>query len=93
MRVNGDSVVLLDGVTKTADEYVAYIKVLSVKPYLTTKEAATFFDIGINRMRALYARPDLADQRIRKGTYDLLPRDVVRDALVEESEVAANGNA
>ncbi len=86
MRISGDSVVLFAGETKTADEYVAYVKVLDVKPYLTTKEAATYFDVGINRMRALYARPELAAHRISKGTYDLLPRDVVRDALVEESE-------
>lgn len=90
MRLNNNKVVLFSGEEKTADEYDAYIKILRAKPYLTPKEAATFFDVGINRVKRLYARPELASERISKGAFDLLPRDVVKAALVEESEGRAD---
>lgn len=90
MRVDGDKVVLFAGEEKTANEYEAYIRVLTVKSYLTAKEAATFFDAGINRMKKLYARPEMAGQRIAKGRFDLLPRDVVKAALIKESEGCRN---
>lgn len=90
MQVIRDKVVLYAGESMTADEYTAYVKILAAKPYLTTKEAAIFFDVGINRVRKLYARPEMAEHRIAKGRFDMLPSDVVKAALLKESEGRRN---
>ncbi len=86
MRINGDKVALFQGEEKTADEYATYIKILSVKPYLTAREASTFFDVGLSRMKILYTSPKMREYAVQRGRRALLPRDVVRAALIEDCE-------
>lgn len=45
------------------EDYGELISALAKKPYLTTKEAATFFNIGINRVYEI-GRADDCDCRI-----------------------------
>ena len=53
------SVHLLGGQDLSYDEYKNYLMALSVKPFLSTKEASILFDIGIGRMQLLMKRSDV----------------------------------
>lgn len=43
---------ILGGSELTMEEYAAYITALRAKPFLTSAEASTLFEIGIGRVRA-----------------------------------------
>ena len=44
---------IIGGNELTMEEYAAYITALKAKPFLTSAEASTLFEIGIGRVRSL----------------------------------------
>lgn len=63
---------LIGGKNISLDEYAAYLKVLGSKPFLTAKEASTYFGIGFNRLMDMMKRPDanfIMNVGNRKQTY------------------------
>ena len=49
---------ILGGSELTMEEYAAYITALKAKPFLTSAEASTLFEIGIGRVRSLMKADD-----------------------------------
>ncbi len=57
---------LIGGKEVSCEDYIMYLKVLGVKPFLSAKEASILFDIGLGRVQALMRRDD-ADFVMNKG--------------------------
>lgn len=70
--------------TKPIADYVAYMRALAVKPYLSAREASIFFDVGATRARLLFERDDLKSYVIKRGASPMMRRDVIERELLAE---------
>lgn len=70
---------ILGGGELTMEEYAAYITALKAKPFLTSAEASTLFEIGIGRVRSLMKADDadfvvmtdtIRSRRIHRETFE-----------------------
>lgn len=58
-KLDGSTVCNVYGIGEMSmEDYSAYIRALSYKPYLSKREASTLFGIGINRLSELMSDPD-----------------------------------
>lgn len=73
-----------EGQKKSLGDYVAYMQALSVKPYLSAREASVFFDVGALRVRRIFDRPDMAEHLIKRGASPLMRRDIIEAALLSD---------
>ncbi len=89
MRVSADNTVKLGygAAEKSMADYAAYLQALAVKPYLSAREASIFFDVGQNRMFKLVKSDAMKPYRIHRGHSDLVRRDMLEKALLEEGDV------
>ena len=76
--------------TKSIPDYVSYMQALSVKPYLSIREASIFFDVGIGRVHRLFEREELASNIISRGQSPMMRKDVIERELLAEGAGDSN---
>ena len=92
MRFTDDGTAVKLGYGKAATKSIpdSYMQALSVKPYLSIREASIFFDVGIGRVHRLFEREDLASNIISRGQSPMMRKDVIERELLAEGAGDSN---